>query len=1324
MKCLAQSVWFAIAIVLVCFTLPAYPALGQFTDATADPALLPSVPDDFDVTLYASEPLVRQPCSMAFDRRGRLFIGMGPQYRNPTPETAGDRVVLVLDENQDGKADRIHAFGEGFNSIQGLLWVGDDLWVANAPDLTILRDLDGDDVADRYTRLYTDLGNLEHGLHGLQLGPDGRVYMSKGNSKGLTQPGRIAPKAFRDLWGVEAPVGTPDMPTPEVFTRDSYRRNFHDPADDWGLDGGILRCQPDGSQLEVVCRGFRNPWDIAFDSGFHGIGTDNDQTEGDRVFSILPGGHFGWNHPWSSHWSDSPHPPTAPVSGPLFEGSGTGVVYYDTDRFPEPYRRVFFVNDWLSKTTYLWRPRWDGALLRPTGDGWQPFVLGGQSLFRPTDLEVGLDGALWILGWSRGYGVEWDDHGQMTNEGRIYRVAAKAMATGSVAGAHPIDSDQPIERSTLEAAIAEFRSPLSVRRRDAQLALLRSGSSVIEPVIGRLQAGNLDECQETWLAWTLGQLDLKDSRIDRVLLGWATANPSRPEMQNLQVQSIRILADRWVRRSGQGGASGELLPDALVERLTSLQPRVRLEVAQAVRLCRQRQAIGMLKQAIAEEQDSTVAYVQWQTLRSLVPESTLRATLADPSPALQRAALLALLETQSLSKSEVQKASEQLEGPAREIAQRWLDQLQGDIQPMIRGAAIASTNRAGASDVGVVSATEPPAAAGVTRIVSGRMVKIVPQGLVPGALVYSDRSYTIQHVPESLFGADLVQTPNEDDGSTGDDYLKMELRMPSKVTIAVDRRNMSRPFWLLNGFEKSDQSIIADHWSFDLYSKQFGAGSIQLGGNTQNGKAGGKGNYIVLIQPQPMTTQPSPATLEQTLEYVTQGSAERGEALFLHPKGVGCGKCHRLERNQQAAGPYLGDIGRRAQVHHLVQSIIAPNAVITEGFQLQVIATEEGNVHSGVLVEESGLKVSLGLADGSVIHIPKGSIEQRSQQARSAMPDFSQQLTSQQVADLVAFLQTLREESEGSGPGIMPGKRVAFAVDGVSQVLETQEVGAYRIEKSDRMWRLRSGDREIGQFVLETPQIPRPHFANLSTPQGTRVTRNHPPLPEVDADDHATMHPGIWMAFGDLSGEDFWRNRARMRHDGVTDEPRDEDGILRWATRSSLIGKDGASIGTALHRFSLREIPGAWAIEWEATFEASQGRDLVFGDQEEMGFGVRVATPITEKNGGRLVNSEGQQTASGTWGKAASWVDYAGTIEERNVGVTVAAHRLNFRPCWWHNRDYGVFVANPFGRSAMNQGDVSAVRVAEGEALTLRFLTLLHEGDAYQPETAIGEVWK
>ena len=229
----------------------------------------PLVADDLEVSLFAKNPLVRNPCAITFDAKGRLCVGMGPQYRNPKPDTPGDSVWILIDEDENGSADSRKQYATGFNSIQGLAWRGRDLYVANAPDLTIARDLDGDDVADEYIRLFTDLGNLEHALHGLQFGPDGKLYMSKGNSKGLTRPpDRIAPKPFRELWGVEMPVA-PDFPKPIAFKKGDFEKNYHDPADDWGLSGGVLRCDPDGSNLEIVSRGFRNPWDICFDDSFN-----------------------------------------------------------------------------------------------------------------------------------------------------------------------------------------------------------------------------------------------------------------------------------------------------------------------------------------------------------------------------------------------------------------------------------------------------------------------------------------------------------------------------------------------------------------------------------------------------------------------------------------------------------------------------------------------------------------------------------------------------------------------------------------------------------------------------------------------------------------------------------------------------------------------------------------------------------------------------------------------------------------------------------------------------------------------------------------------
>ena len=118
--------------------------------------------------------------------------------------------------------------------------------------------------------------------------------------------------------------------------------------------------------------------------------------------------------------------------------------------------------------------------------------------------------------------------------------------------------------------------------------------------------------------------------------------------------------------------------------------------------------------------------------------------------------------------------------------------------------------------------------------------------------------------------------------------------------------------------------------------------------------------------------------------------------------------------------------------------------------------------------------------------------------------------------------------------------------------------------------------------------------------------------------------------------------------------------------------------------------------------------NFTFGDQEEMGFGVRVATSITEKNGGTIQNSDGVKGARAAWGKIADWCDYSGVISNRLVGMTVFPDPTNFRPSWFHSRDYGLLEANPFGHKAFTKGEASAVPVAKGQTFQLRFAVFIH----------------
>jgi hypothetical protein len=262
----------------------------------------------------------------------------------------------------------------------------------------------------------------------------------------------------------------------------------------------------------------------------------------------------------------------------------------------------------------------------------------------------------------------------------------------------------------------------------------------------------------------------------------------------------------------------------------------------------------------------------------------------------------------------------------------------------------------------------------------------------------------------------------------------------------------------------------------------------------------------------------------------------------------------------------------------------------------------------------------------------------------------------------------------------------------------------------------------LAEFVFRDEKILRPYFANIHAPAGGKVTRNHPPVAGVDANDHATMHPGIWLAFGDISGQDFWRNKARIEHVRFLEPPAVKKDRLTFATENILSATNGTPLCSLTNRLTLTARSNAWLLIWDATF-FSADRDIVFGDQEEMGFGVRVATEITEKKGGRIRNSTGQETAKTTWGQPATWCDYAGTVEGREFGITAMASPGNFRPSWWHNRNYGLMVANPFGRDAMKQGAKSSVIVKRGETFRLCFGAAIHQGQAANP-SAFYEVFR
>jgi len=234
------------------------------------------------------------------------------------------------------------------------------------------------------------------------------------------------------------------------------------------------------------------------------------------------------------------------------------------------------------------------------------------------------------------------------------------------------------------------------------------------------------------------------------------------------------------------------------------------------------------------------------------------------------------------------------------------------------------------------------------------------------------------------------------------------------------------------------------------------------------------------------------------------------------------------------------------------------------------------------------------------------------------------------------------------------------------------------------------GDEPFARYVYADSDIPRPYFCEVKAPGGLQVTRNHPPDPKADAgnDDHATFHPGLWLAFGDLGGADFWRIKAQVRHVRFAETPQDgATGTFTVVNAYETLDTPPRVLCEETCRYTVKADRSTRRILAESRFKALVP-GVCFGDQEEMGFGVRLATPLTMKHGnGTLVNSAGGVDEDGTWGKQADWCAFSGVIGDRRAGILLAAGPDNFRRSWFHNRDYGLMVANPFGRKAMTGPD-------------------------------------
>ncbi|TWT29336.1 hypothetical protein KOR34_52460 [Posidoniimonas corsicana] len=244
----------------------------------------------------------------------------------------------------------------------------------------------------------------------------------------------------------------------------------------------------------------------------------------------------------------------------------------------------------------------------------------------------------------------------------------------------------------------------------------------------------------------------------------------------------------------------------------------------------------------------------------------------------------------------------------------------------------------------------------------------------------------------------------------------------------------------------------------------------------------------------------------------------------------------------------------------------------------------------------------------------------------------------------------------------------------------------------------------------------------LIGPAGNKVTRGYP-MTELGPDeenDHP-HHRSLWFAHGIVNGADFWvepkkEGDALIEHKQFeTRQGGDQSGTIvthnDWVAGGKKLCEDRRTLVFSEPK------PGVRLVDFTIELKADE-EPVTFGDTKEGTFAVRVAgtMKVDAKQGGRLVNNNGQQDKE-AWGRPAAWVDYAGPAEGEQSGLAIFSHPDSFRhPCLWHVRTYGLFAANPFGVHHFPKTDLKqgAVTIEPGESIKLRYLVVLHDGQADQ----------
>lgn len=504
----------------------------KFPDAEAEivPEELFVVPEGLEVTVWATSPRLYNPTNIDIDKDGRIWVAEGVRYRkNHERQPGGDRIVVLEDTNGDGTADSSHTFVQEPLLVAplGVAVIDNQIVVSQPPHLLVYtdedRDLKFDPAVDKREVLLTGFNgqNHDHSLHSVTVGPDGKWYFNQGNcgaqftdksGQTFTVFGSYRPK----------PIGPFEYPHDGAALAGK-------PSDDGHVyvGGFTVRMNPDGTDAEIIGHNYRNSYEQSISSFGDVFQNDNDDPPACRVSWVMEYANFGFSsNDGQRTWRVDKRPgqtiPTAewrqddpgitPAGDVYGGGSPTGNVYYENGALGDEWIGTFLACEAGRNVVFGYQPELEGAGFKldrmdfMTSNAEGEFAgsdfLGGsdsvkddtKTLFRPSDIAIGPDGALYVSDW---YDPRVGGHQDLdeTCSGAIYRIAPK----GFKSVVPEIDLD------TIEGQILALKSPAPNVRALGFERLKAQGRAALDPVAELLEDENpYIQARAIYLLYQLG----------------------------------------------------------------------------------------------------------------------------------------------------------------------------------------------------------------------------------------------------------------------------------------------------------------------------------------------------------------------------------------------------------------------------------------------------------------------------------------------------------------------------------------------------------------------------------------------------------------------------------------------------------------------------------------------------------------------------------------------------------------------------------------------------------------------------------------------------